>query len=169
MKRIMEDTMTKLIQLSILLFVVLFSVPSNAIEVNVRTLDGKHHRVQLDDSASIWSLKEQMVAKTGIPIDKQRIIAAGREAKNNEKIASIPEDHRSPFHLVKIAEAPQVSAPQIPQVSDDLREARNSFNAHLRSGDHDMARMTAQSIIDSRRYTTPQKDEARSWLAKIPK
>lgn len=160
----MEDKMTKLIQLSTLLFVVLFAIPSNAVQHMVQSMvDGKisNHIVDLDASASIWSLKELMAAKTGIPIDKQRIIAGGREAKNNEKLLSIPDDHRSPFKLVKIAEAPQIV--------DNLREARNSFNAHLRARDHDMARMTAQSIIDSRRYTTPEKDEARSWLEKLPK
>jgi len=156
--------MTKLIQLSTLLVVILFAMPSKAAVHTVHTLDGTYHIVKLDSSASIWSLKEQMAAKTGIPIEKQRLIAGGREVMNNEKISSIPEDSRSPFHLMEILDAPSA-----PQAVDNLREARNNFNTHLRNGDHDMARMTAQSILDSRRYTSPEKDEARSWLAKLPK
>lgn len=156
--------MNKLIQLSTLFFVVLFSMPSNAAVLYVQVLiDGKNYTqtVELRESDSIWSLKQLMAAKTSIPIDKQRIITGGvREAKNNEKISSIPEDHRSRLKLVKI--------PDAPQVVDNLLEARNNFNAYLRSGDHDMARASAQSILGSRRYTTPEKDEARSWLAKLP-
>ena len=160
----MEDAMTKLIQLSMLLFTVLFSMPSNAMQVQVMTLDQKMHVITLDDSASIWSLKEKLFAKTRIPIDKQKLIAGNREATNNEKISAIPVDNRSPLRLIKMNDAPIA-----PQVVDKLGEARNNFNAHLKNRDYDMARMTAQSIIDSRRYTTPEKDEARTWLGKLPK
>jgi hypothetical protein len=160
----MEDTMTKLIQLSTLLFVVLFAIPSNAV-INVTVKTGINsskltvHRVDLDDSATVMNLKEKLTVLTNIPIDKQAIISGGKNLDNSEKNSSIPIINRGKLHLALNA----------PQIVDNLRDARNSFNTHLRAGDHDMARMTANSIIDSRRYTTPEKDEARSWLGRLPK
>lgn len=152
----MGDVRAKLISLSMLLFVVFSSMPSNAIDIAVTPFSDrkKQYTIKLDDSATIWSLKEWLFAETGIPIYKQRIIAAGRQAKNNEKISDIPETNRSPFYVLII---------------DNLLEARNNFNTHLENGDHEMALAIIHSIVVSDNYTEEEKDEAQSWLGKMPK
>ena len=112
-------------------------------------------------SDSILDLKRKLLHITGLPIEEQRIFLRGSKLANDHRIGSLSKSYNLKFFLVK---KPIISD----AVADQLAEAEASFNNHLINGDHVLARMTAQSIIDSRRYTTVQKDRARSWLARIP-
>lgn len=55
--------------------------------MNIKCSNGQKYHVDLDTSKSVLEFKQQLEQITGIPVDKQRLIVAGRVLKDSQPIA----------------------------------------------------------------------------------
>ena len=149
--------MTKLIQLSTFLFVCFFSMPSSAFYFFLKLPHESALMIELTDNEysfyTILDLKTNISHRTRIPVVNQKLLLEGKTLMDDTKISNIIN---------------KIQGLVLVNMVDNISEARNNFRTYLRNGDHEMAYMTALSIIDRpHRYTTGEIAEANSWLKKL--
>ena len=68
--------------------------------MNIKTLTGKTFRLDVDPDYSVYTLKSLIKDKEGIPIDRQRVIYAGRQLEDDRLVSDYGIQNESIIHLI---------------------------------------------------------------------
>lgn len=81
-----------------------------SINLNIKQSDGKKLIVSVSLNDTILKLKEEVTAKSEIPVDRQRLIFAGKVLKDEETVGSYNLKNDLTVHLVRSNPAPKAQA-----------------------------------------------------------
>lgn len=73
------------------------------ISFTIKSTKDEKHNVSFPATATIQTVKEALVEKTGVPVDRQRLIYSGKVMKNEETIEFYKIKNGNTVHLVKSA------------------------------------------------------------------
>lgn len=69
-------------------------------QVFVKTLTGKIITVDVESSDTVENLKAQIEKKENVPVDQQRLVAGGKQLKDEQTLADANVEANSTVHLV---------------------------------------------------------------------
>ncbi len=73
---------------------------SNAMQVFVRTLDGKNVALEVEKNESIDSIKKKIAEREGISADRQRLVFGGKCLEDGHTLSDHNIQENSTIHLV---------------------------------------------------------------------
>ncbi|CAD7695731.1 unnamed protein product [Ostreobium quekettii] len=101
---------------------------SDLVTLRVRTLASASHEVEVSRHITVADLKRELVSRTNIPVERQRLIYHGRVLQDGDVLSSHGIDDGHTLHLVeRPADAPQPQS-QPPTGQPQSQMARLSMN-----------------------------------------
>ena len=69
-------------------------------QIFLKLLSGKTILLEVEPSDTVENVKAKILDKDGIPVEKQRLIFAGKEIENNKTLATYNIQHESTVNLL---------------------------------------------------------------------
>ena len=113
-------------------------------QIFIRTLSGRTLHLDVEPSDTIREVKEKLEDRTGIPVDAQRLIFAGRSLEDERTLADYGISRESTLHMVQRLRRSD-SASDYSQQNNEVPEANAQVTADTESESRNMAVELEQS------------------------